>query len=477
MKLYDFFRNIFANTIFIRQEARKNAFSDITVDYNLSRSLYTTASVNETTSRYQLGNFCTPTFINTFAWYIGVPSISSDQDEYANDVNKWMKRNRSKLLSIVKQVLVDAKHYVWIRAETDKDNKVKIVLRQIPRDWVDKDETVRNEYGGFDTFVFNVKENVKGEVIETKWTLKPGIEIYKKNDGEAVENGTKINDVLVFEIMNNKQPYMTDGIPEIAPVVPYIQKYDAILRDLGKHVQDGLVPRLIFKVRNMVDFIMRSFGVSKETLEKDGFKFDSEQFDNAFFDDKDDKVEYLQLQDRSESAIKALELLYYIFIELTMPEYCYGASLNSTNASVSEQSPVWAKKVEGKQGELDEFFYWVADKYLLLSNLNLGRARYKPENIEVSWPEVTVKDDMAMMNAFSSLMTAIEKAMELRLIGPEVAFNSIKMFIPLSGEYKDEKEKAEAFTRVKLKVENIKARLLEGDVDVGDLISNLFKGE
>lgn len=476
MTLSSFFKPQKGNPIFVTQEAAKDAFTDIKADFNLSRALYTSIPHKDQVHNVQLGNFCTKTYINTFSWYIGIPSVASSDDDFSAAINGWFKRNRSLLLRMIQQALVDGKHYIWLRTE-HRGSELKIIPYQVSRELVDWDHTVRDPFGGFKVFVFTIDHSD----YKTTWTIEPGKESFSRTgqlpEGveESGENSSTQNELLVFELHNNKQAYLSEGLPEIAPVVPFIQRYDSILRKLGKHVDDGLVPRMFFRVKNMLDFLIRSFSLKKDDILAGRINVPAESFQNFYVEEPTDEVRYLQKDDRSASALKVLELLYYIIIEMTMPEYLYGASLNSTNASVSEQSPVWTKKVEGKQGEFDEFFYWLSEKFLLLMNGMSGRAKYKPQDIEIKWPEVAAKDDVAMMTAFSSLMTAIQSALDLGLIGPDTAFNAMKQYIPVSGDYETEQAKVLIFQKKRLEVENIKARLNEGDVDVGELMNHLFK--
>lgn len=474
------------NPIFIKQEGTKNVFADVVTDFNLSRSLYTgIPDEKQESGNMQLGNFCTKAFINTFSWYIGIPAYNSNNTDFTTSLNTFTRRQRSSILRVIQQTLVDGRHFIWMRIE-EVNGKAAITLKQIPRECVLDGECTKNPSGGYDKFVFEVVEKWKIGTENKTATIKRTIEKTKESweiTGDlpseyATANGDAPNSldiVPVFCQINNKQPYMNEGIPEIAPVVPFIQRYDATMRKLGKHVDDGLVPRLTFRVKKMVEFLVRSFGVTKENIDSGKIAISGDNLQNVFIDEPTDEVKYLQKEDRSPSALKVLELLFYIITEMTMPEYLYGSAMNSTNASVSEQSPVWEKKVDGKQGEFDEFFYWIADTYLYMINKIAGLNKFGTvENIEIKWPEVTAKDDVAMMTAFSNYMAAIEKALTLELVSMETAFNALKTFIPVSGDFETEQEKAKEFTRVKLEVENIRARMNEGDIDVGGAMNNLF---
>lgn len=482
MRLSDFTRFLFGGGIFIKQEAQGNRLADIKVDYELSRSLYTTVPrEGHEDETYQLGNFCTTAYIDTFGWYIGLPVLKAENVQFSDAYMNWQRRNRSTLDQFIKQTLIDARAYAWFRNEKSGDS-VRQVLRLIPRECVDREQTTKNAEGQFEKFVFVITERgANGNEIKTTWTLEKGKESFKV-DGEVPagietsgEYKTRLDFIPVFEQFNKKQSYMSDGIPEIAAAVPFIRRYDATMRKLGKHVDDGLVPRMLFKIKEMREFLKMSFGATDQMIDSGGVRFSAEQLQNVFLSDPNDRAEYLQKEDRSQSAQKLLETLFYIICEVTMPEYLYGSAMSSTNASVSEQSPVWAKKVTGKQGEFDTFFYWIADTYSRLVNAASGRLTLgEPGVLEIVWPEITSKDDVALMNALSSLVGALDVLLKDGVIGVKTAFEAVKEYISVSGDFESEQDAVKAYQRFKLELENIKERHAQGDVDTGEAINKLL---
>lgn len=482
MRLSDFARSFFGGGIFIKQDTQGNRLADIKVDYELSRSLYTTVPrEGHEDETYQLGNFCTTAYIDTFGWYIGLPVLKAENVQFSDAYMNWQRRNRSALDQFIKQTLIDARAYAWLRNEKHGDT-VKQVIHLIPRECVDKTHTVKNTEGKYEKFVFVLTERGQnGSEVKTTWTLEKGKESFKV-DGEVPsgietsgEYKTRLDFIPVFEQFNKKQSYMSDGIPEIAAAVPFIRLYDATMRKLGRHVDDGLVPRMVFKIKEMREFLKLSFGATDQMIDSGGVRFSAEQLQNVFLSDPTDRAEYLQKEDRSQSAQKLLETLFYIICEVTMPEYLYGSAMNSTNASVSEQSPVWAKKVSGKQGEFESFFYWLADTYSKLLTTAAGRlALGEPGVVEIVWPEISVKDDVALMNALSSLVSALDVLLKDGVIGVKTAFEAVKEYISVSGDYDAEQDAVKAYQRFKLELENIKERHAQGDVDTGEAISKLL---
>ncbi|CEM60531.1 hypothetical protein TPHV1_10199 [Treponema phagedenis] len=81
------------------------------------------------------------------------------------------------------------------------------------------------------------------------------------------------------------------------------------------------------------------------------------------------------------------------------------------------------------------------------------------------------------MNALSTFVGAMDKAMTLGLISPQTAFNTMKTFISIPNDYEDEKKAAAEWIKLKLRIESIQDRIRSGDVDAEDAINELFSRE
>ena len=225
-----------------------------------------------------------------------------------------------------------------------------------------------------------------------------------------------------------------------------------------------------------------SFGLSPNELDavaSGKSKLDITRFDAAILDGVNDEVKFITQPDNTESALSLLKLLHWIIVELTMPEYLYGTAMSSTNASVKEQSPVWAKKVEGRQGEYNEFYSWLSDVFYLCQTAINGRDIYAEDggvtDVSIRWAELTAKDDVQVMNALASFISAMEKAQMLGIVSPQSAFNTLKTFMAIPNDYETEKEAAAKWIRLKINLEALQDRIRSGDIDVGDAIEALFK--
>ena len=493
MKLIDFFK---AKTIgiFVDNAVNGNgAFDNLKTDYVLSRALYASAPAdNSGYLQYALGNYCTKTYIDTFSSFIGTPTVSAESGRFTADVTHFFTRNKTKLLKIYRQTMIDGKLYIWLRLEKDINGKPKLTIKQIPFEQVKEEDCIKNADDTYTKFVIETTEKWKQGKDDKKATIRIELEAGKETitvegylppyyRSKKEQNSTALNFVPVFCLYNNKLTFMKDGTPEIAAAVPFIRRYDATLRKLGKHIEGILDPKMKVKVKQIDKFLQGSFGLTPEAYSKllaGGSSVDITQFKAAMMTGETDTLDFITQPNNAESALSLLKLLHWVIVELTMPEYLYGTSLNSTNASVSEQSPVWAKKVEGRRGEYNEFYYWLSDVFYAAKTALAGRDIYAAdggvEAVTVRWAELTAKDDVQVMNALSTFITAMDKAMELALIAPQTAFNTLKTFISIPNDYKTEREAAGAWLKVKLQVEALQERMRSGDIDAADAIAELM---
>ena len=268
---------------------------------------------------------------------------------------------------------------------------------------------------------------------------------------------TGLSFVPVFLFCNNPISFISEGLPEITNVLPFIKKYNATFKLLEKHLNQILDPKIKLHLKSAKAFLQNNLGIREkdyEAIERNELKPDVTQFKAAILTGDNEDVAFVSQNDNIKSAIEVLNLIHWIIVEMTMPEYLYGTALNTTNASVREQSPVWIKKIEDKRGEYSHFYSWLTDVFnfyfcILKNDLPL----FEDDGVSIEWQELEAQDDVALMNALHSATESILKALDGALISPETAFNALKTFITIPEEYKTEHEKAIEYIREKNQLE------------------------
>ena len=118
-------------SFFKKHEPTPNIFIDVgehtslatksgEIDYTLSRSLYASVPTEQSDFyEYALGNYATKTYIDTLSSFIGTPLITSSDDLFNIDANNFISNNKSALIKIYRQAMIDGVVYVWCRIEKD----------------------------------------------------------------------------------------------------------------------------------------------------------------------------------------------------------------------------------------------------------------------------------------------------------------------------------------------------------------------
>ena len=268
----------------------------------------------------------------------------------------------------------------------------------------------------------------------------------------------------VFDFYNNHFSFLSDGLPEIANVLPFIKKYNATFKKLETHLNQILDPKIKLHLKSAKAFLQNNLGIKEsdyEAIAKGELKPDITQFKAAILTGDNENVEFVSQDNNLKSAIDVLNLLHWIIVEMTMPEYLYGTALNTTNASVREQAPVWIKKIEDRRGEYTKFYSWLVDVFAFYTT-NSHLPYIEDSKFSIEWDELEARDDVALMNALHSATESILKALDAGLISPETAFNALKTFITIPDEYKTEHEKALEYIKEKNRLAGEAKAFFEG---------------
>ena len=493
MGIFSFFKkqNASPNIFIEKTEAKKLETKSGEIDYILSRSLYASIPTKEGEFYdYALGNYATKAYIDTLSSFIGIPRIIARDETFNIEVNRFIEKNHSTLIKIYKQAMIDGLVYVWVRLEKDIKGRLQPVIKIMPRETFVKSESIRRASGLYDKVVFESIEtwkeknksaglfnasqketidDIESEELVLKKaririTLTPyteELEIIGDKPPQYAEKKrsikTGLSFVPVFLFRNNPISFICEGLPEITNVLPFIKKYNATFKLLEKHLNQILDPKIKLHLKSAKAFLQNNLGIREkdyEAIERNELKPDVTQFKAAILTGDNEDVSFVSQNDNIKSAIEVLNLIHWIIVEMTMPEYLYGTALNTTNASVKEQSPVWIKKIEDKRGEYSHFYNWLSDVFnFYFSILKNDLPLFEDDGVSIEWQELEAQDDVALMNALHSATESILKALDGALISPETAFNALKTFITIPEEYKTEHEKAIEYIREKKQLE------------------------
>lgn len=480
--MFSFFKKQITNIFITGNDGKKLDVGSGKVDYVLSRSLYASIPTQDASySDYTMGNYSIKTYIDTLSSHIATPNIMSADNEFTISINSFIERNKSEFISIAKQAMIDGVSYVWLRLEKSNSGHSEPKLKFIPRENIlhiskDIDGSINElvmqweeRWQDAKSALSADKQNSEEKKATIRVTLQPFSERWQVI-GEHMPPNYKTADttwsipvpyIPVYPVYNNKLSFLSDGIPEVAPLLPFIKKYNTIFEEIDTHLQRILEPKLKLKLKSASSFLKNSLGIKEgdyRAIERGEYKPDVRQFKVAILSDKDEEASFIQQENNVASALSVLNLLHWIIVELTMPEYLYGTALNTTNASVKEQSPVWIKKIEDRRCELSSFYYWLCQVFYDYSIVSNGRDIYKDFSIEktsVEWDEIQAKDDVALMNALKTFTDAVNNLLDNGIISPETAFNTLKNYLSNPKEWNEEREASIAHIREKAEWENM----------------------
>ena len=484
-------------SLFKKQQSSTNIFLDVgenkhletksgNIDYTLCRSLYASIPTEDVSYYdYALGNYATKAYIDTFSSFINIPRIVGIDNEFNVNINQFIAKNKSTLIKTYRQSMIDGVVYIWCRLEKDIKGKLQPVIKIMPRETFVKRESIKRTSGIFDKVVFESIETWQEERKKDDWSFITNnkAETIEKNDIELITKKARVRITLtpyteeieiigdlppqykkkkttsktylsfvpVFDFYNNHFSFLSDGLPEIANVLPFIKKYNATFKKLETHLNQILDPKIKLHLKSAKTFLQNNLGIKEsdyEAIAKGELKPDITQFKAAILTGDNENVEFVSQDNNLKSAIDVLNLLHWIIVEMTMPEYLYGTALNTTNASVREQAPVWIKKIEDRRGEYTKFYSWLVDVFAFYTT-NSHLPYIEDSNFSIEWDELEARDDVALMNALHSATESILKALDAGLISPETAFNALKTFITIPEKYKTEHEKAIEYIKEK----------------------------
>lgn len=409
--------------------------------------------------------------------YMGMPIFSTgneDADELLNGVIHTWSSDFSEM-RIGK--FTDGRRYVWPRWE-DRGSGPQLVIEQIPVDMVEYEtrnpltgelEQLKlksvydwvNASGGHTQTTIRQIITKDVRIIQFDGTLPPGIE-----SREIVES----NKFGVFPIVcfyNEKLIHNADGRAEISQAEPHLKAYHDTALQALRSIRMIATPKPWFKLANFGAFMRRTFGFSQADLDAGRGEIDLERV-QAILLEKEDSAGYLQAQSIITEMQSILDYHFSCIVDCTMPEYLYGGKMNTTNASLREQSPVWEKKIERKR--MKEVGAWKELARIILAiNNAAGTKNLAVDDIRIKWPEINPENAQEKAAVAASLSTAFASISAQNIVSPETAHRVLKHYLPeiseLLGDYRDDEAgKIVNGVMFRARVDQVLERLTDGDV-------------
>lgn len=205
-----------------------------------------------------------------------------------------------------------------------------------------------------------------------------------------VDGGLEERELPVVHFANEQEPRMLYGITEFQSLYYLFANYHAVLAASIKNniYNSGAVP-VVQGLKNMKQFLDTNFDKDKDGNYR--LKWDS---DKMLIIGEGGSAQILQADGTAGDASTLLNILFWLIAQNSeTPEFAFGTAVQSSKASVSEQTPMLIKKAIRKQGQMEKPLRKLIELYIA------RMATLRPEefddeiNFSIDFPDV-MDDDL-----------------------------------------------------------------------------------
>lgn len=414
------------------------------VNYPKARQLYA-----NTLAEYKLGAGFAKPIINATAGFMGVPSFTHAGDvEPVNEALKaFFESEIGTLYLAQRDSMRDGDCYlrlVYGPDPIDPAGNSRFNLVQLVPDTVTPVPALLGE--GWSAVViehaytppmpqrpFIILETISREQVSYRVEGEATPEIRSEWDDKVEPNRWGLIPIVHFR--NEGDPSASRGVSDLEALEPFFRAYhDTLLVGLGG-IQWFAKPKAIFNLGDVDTFIDENFRDAQKTGAVPNF-----QGRDMFLMNLEDKVSFLTANPGTEGVAKLLELLFLNIVDTSeTPEFVMGGAIASSKASVSEQMIPFTKKIERKRLQFTMAHRELAAKYLAMASLvgELGGV-LDSYAVNLTWPEITPKDESAIAATIKTLVDAFVAAVDAGLISAESASDFLQPLVTTMVKWKGE---------------------------------------
>lgn len=436
------------------------------VNYELARQLYR----NEHDS-YKLGAWPAKPVINTTAGFMGAPRFThAAKDEEVQGVldvgiNTW----KTKLLRLMRELARDGDSYARLSLEQsrfDRDD-VDFAMSLIPPEWVEPTwDPITGELKEC-LIAYPIKQRVLdegGKYVRTLADYKI-IEILRPNerrlstDGnapeevkrelaerelrEATDNRWGFIPIVPFRNEGERQSLF--GQSDLEPIEPFMKAYHDLMLFSIQGAKTIARPKVKIAVKNVKEFLSRNF--TPEEVKEGKLSFQNREL---FIAEQGDEIEFIVADTGLAGISTLLEFLFYCVVDISeTPEFAFGTAVASSKASVSEQMPIFTRRIERKRGENEDPLAEYSSMFLAMAAQVGAFAKPDTYRTEVDWDEVTPKDDQTTATTIVTVIDAMLAGVEGGLVSLTAAIDFIKEFVPTMLPAETESAEPDEIERIK----------------------------
>lgn len=371
--------------------------------YALTKAIYYASTVKdkyqngkEYGSKFLLGAVFGKPIINATAAFafskppeVVVTSGTKAQIQETQDfLNGWLNDNKKNYFDVKRWALRDGDSYLHIR-----DDLSTYIIPAERVDLVTDPMTGKLTEIHVNNFVKEDEETIRYETVYTK--VAPFVQLRKYhdkgftvigNEEEVDDDGERPFDIVDFH--NEVDAGSIYGTTEFQNLYYLFANYHAVLENAIKNniFNSNAIPYI-----TGIDEISK-FKEANGIRGADGdYKIDLGA-DSLLIGGKDFKISMVDGAKTADEASTLLKKLFYLIVDgAELPEFVFGAAVQSSRASVSEQMPVMVKKAERKQREQEVYDRKLIET-VMYKGYKAGVCPVESADFNLVYPAVVDKD-------------------------------------------------------------------------------------
>jgi hypothetical protein len=421
------------------------AYDKTVINYDVARQLYR----NDGSDTNLGAGFCKP-IIDRAVEFMGIPSVSSDDDELDAEVNNAIERHwKPQLQEIFRNSMRDSKTIVriWQPLLNDKltteEERTACVLQVYEPERVTLTYDPKNPKRVIRALVIS---NVEWPDIETQPRpdpqrgARPNVKIheiweiitpdrytyYDKTDNRWLDTWARDNTagfVPMLEVWNEYDSALSGGQSDLESPFPFIKAFHEVMRQALQAHKYHSTPKLGIKVAQMEGFLKNNY---PDVFDADGKVISGATISwkgrEVFFIGENDEISFIEAKSvLGDSKVMMEFLIDCISISSETPEEMFMRSESGVSGSSDKKIIAFEKKIERKRTNYQPYVQQMVKMMMVMS----GRT---PANVDVLWEEIRTETLVTLSQSMQQLVMSLEVLLERKLISDNTARYTLRSF-------------------------------------------------
>ncbi len=420
------------------------AYDNTVLNYDQLRQLYR----NDASDSNLGAGFAKP-IVDRAVEFIGIPTISSDDDVLDEKVNDVIKKYWApQIQEMLRNSIRDSKTFVRLYQDNFGDPLVTSEEREAGMLAIIDPERITVTYdpqfpqrmtqATIITWVPWPDPNdgnpvpatghrAQVELHEIWEVISPNnYRYYDKTEMHWIIDWERDNPegfIPIVEVFNEYDSTLSGGQSDLESVHPFITSFHEVLRQSLQAHRYHSVPKLKFKVRDITSFLRNNF---PETIDEFGNPVPGStikwQGKEVLFIGQEDDLEFIEATSVLGESKELLSFLVdCIAIASETPEEFFMRAEQGVSAAGDKKILAFEKKIERKRVNFQPFIQRLIKMHLSMN----GRS---PATVEIIWDEIRTENIVALAQALQQTVMSLEVLLERKIISDNTAREALSMF-------------------------------------------------